>query len=124
MATPTSAYERKTPASSMPAAEMYPPIPSMAPTEQQHVGGAPLSPPPGSAHSVTGYGPWHTQPQQSVYPPVKSDPYVKQEGGGGGGGGGFPGAVGPWGYSQAEATRHGGQSAMGHGLPVTNAYYN
>ncbi|KAJ4414251.1 hypothetical protein N0V82_008033 [Gnomoniopsis sp. IMI 355080] len=112
MATPTSAYDRKTPASSMPAAEMYPPIPSMAPTEHQH-GGAPLSPPPGSAHSVSGYGPWH--PQQSAYPHVKQDTYVKQEGG-------YP-AVGPWGYSQAEA-RHGGQSAMAQGLPVTNAYYN
>lgn len=111
--TPTGAYDRKTPASSMPAADMYPPIPSMAPSEHQHGGGAPLSPPPGSAQLASGYGAWHQQ--QAAYPSVKHDTYMKQEDG-------YP-AVGGWGYSQAEA-RHGIQSALPHGLPVTTEYYN
>lgn len=99
--TPTAgAYERRTPTSSMPAAEMYPPLPNMAPESA----GPSISPPGHSsaAAAAGGYGGW--QPQ--AYQPISNRP---GEGYGGG-----------W-YSQAEGGH--AQPAMAPGLPVTEGYY-
>lgn len=108
MTTPTSGYERKTPVpasgapggATMPAAEMYPPLPHMDHTTAS----SSLSPPHGSAPQTANYGSWAQQPS---YPPI-SKPGEAYGGGGG------------W-YSQGESG-HAAQPAM-TGLPVTDGYY-
>lgn len=106
MATPAGAYDRKTPTgSSMPAAEMYPPIPNMTPGPTG-MGAAAAPPPPQHQHQhqpqTANYGSWG---HQQSYPPISKP----GEGYGGG-----------W-YSQGE-TGH-AQPAMTHGLPVAEGYY-
>lgn len=114
MTTPTSAYDRKSNgpipgghgsggAASMPAAEMYPPLPNM-----ENAGGASssLSPPQGPTAQSTSYGSWG---QQQSYPPLS------KPGDGYGGGGGW--------YSQGDGGHAAPQPAMAQGLPVTDGYY-
>lgn len=109
MTTPTSAYDRKTPVSvsggpggtSMPAAEMYPPLPNM----DHAAASSSLSPPHGSASQSANYGSWG---QQQSYPPI-SKPGEAYGGGG------------SW-YSQGEPGHAAPQPAMA-GLPVTDGYY-
>ncbi|PSR77214.1 hypothetical protein BD289DRAFT_486582 [Coniella lustricola] len=97
-ATPQSAYDRKSTSSTLPAADVYPPLPNMS--SDHSVSLSPTGPGPQTA----AYGGW----PQPGYPPVpgkSGDAYT-----------------GGW-YSQAEGAGHGVPTAMASALPVSEGYY-
>ncbi|KAF3762458.1 hypothetical protein M406DRAFT_332841 [Cryphonectria parasitica EP155] len=103
---PTSAYDGKTPSSSstaaMTAAEMYPPLPNMAPEPHAGVSSSSIASATGPVSQSGGYGVWG----QHGYAPVPSK---------------SSGFTGGW-YSQAESGDHGSQAPMTTALPVSDGY--